>query len=114
MTGLSLPKLYLEVLRGAINGPQRDAGPGLALNGPVLHEILESSNLLAAATTSYYDESKDVKTYPGLDLLTGERQPQLGRGPGGVMIGHDFVGGFAAALSDLAVLATRPVVITWK
>lgn len=103
------PKAYIEALRGVINQLQKDSGIGLALGGPILHEVLDTTNLLAAATTRYYAEAKDVKTYKGLDLLTGQLDPVVGEGSSGVMIGREFIGRFVASLSGLAILSTRPL-----
>ena len=103
------PKAYIEALRGVINALQKDTGIGLPLDGPILHAVLETTNLLIAATPRDYAESQGVKTYKGLDLLTGQLDPVVGPGASGVMIGREFVGRFAASLSGLAILSTQPL-----
>jgi hypothetical protein len=103
------PKIYVEALGKTLNGLQKEQGIGIRLDGRSLHGILETKNLIAAATTSDYDDAKGIKMYKGMDLLTGELNPILGKGSGVAMIGKEFVGRYAASMSGLAILSEHPL-----
>lgn len=98
---------YVLALRDVLLREGGPAGKGL-LDGPVLHESLNTAGLTAAAATGYYREVSDRQAYPGLDLLTGETNPVVGGGISAALAVKDFRAGHVAVMNGIAWLAERP------
>ena len=100
---------YLKALRTAITGLHQKHNIGLKLDKPILHQSLTTENLTAASATRYFRGVSERHVYPGIDLLTGVRNPSVGGGMSGAVIAENFTGKYIASHSGIAVLSEAPL-----
>ncbi|MDA0837035.1 MAG: hypothetical protein O2857_04560 [Planctomycetota bacterium] len=100
---------YLKALRTAITDIRERHGIGLKLDKPILHQSLSTDTLTAASATRYFSGVSEKHVYPGIDLLTGVRNPSVGGGMSGAVIAENFTGKYIASHSGIAVLSEAPL-----
>ena len=104
----SASKDYLNVLRQVINQIHKAHGVGLELSGPMLHVLLDSADLRAAAASRYYRAVSEVRVSKGLDFLTGESDPKVGGGASAMISGEDYISEYIASGNGITALADKP------
>jgi len=100
---------YLVALRRELNSVHEEHGVGLALKGPILHQILETDAFVAATCTGYFRNVSETHAYPGVDLMAGRKDPPVGGGRSGTIVARQYVGKYAASMSGVSVLCYRPI-----
>ncbi|MDP6354288.1 MAG: hypothetical protein QF473_04265 [Planctomycetota bacterium] len=100
---------YLQFLMDKLNELHKTSGIGMELKGPMLHQVLESDGLTAAAATGYYRHLSKSHSFEGVDLLTGEAKPTVGSGRQGTLIAKEFKGQHLVSLSGITVLSEKPI-----
>ena len=105
----SASKEYLVHLRALLQKLHADHGVGLPLDGPALVETLATPELSAAAATSYYRAAQEPRRYPGIDLLSGEADPEVGTGRAGAIVAPKLTGKWVAARPGLVAMGERPL-----
>ncbi len=98
---------YLERLRDEINRIHQTAKVGLPLTGPRLQVLLRDRALQATAASRYYTEAGDESRLAGLDLLTGEANPKIGRAAAAI-VGADYTNRHVANGNGINALAETP------
>ncbi|MBS3762816.1 MAG: HEAT repeat domain-containing protein [Planctomycetes bacterium] len=96
-----------QFLRKIMNRLHRDHQTGLALKNPILHQVGRTGDITAAACTPYYRSVSDKKKYPGLDLLTGDVNPEVGGGRSAALTAPGWKGPHAASLNGFNVLCEK-------
>jgi len=92
-------------LRKTVNALSADKQIGLELTGPASQEIWQTNGLWVV--NSY--DSKAINIVKGVDLLTGEANPQVGPGRNGALVARDFTGKYVAAWNGVAILCDQPI-----
>jgi hypothetical protein len=95
----------LNDLRNTLNALCADKKIGLDLNGPASQETWQETGLWGANSC----DSKVTNVVKGVDLLTGEANPQVGPGRNGAVVARDFTGKYVAAWNGVAILCDRPI-----
>jgi hypothetical protein len=90
-----------------MNRLHREHEVGLALDGPLLHQVGRDGPITAASCTPYYRSVSEKKAYEGLDLLTGHVDPVVGGGRSAALTAPGWCGPHAASLNGYAVLCEK-------
>jgi len=101
--------VYIETVRDAINRLAGN-GIGVAMNGPLLHETIADQGLTASATTRYHKQLQATEPLDGIELLTGELNPDTGTSRGTVVT-TTFTGKYVVATGALHAFASRPFTV---
>jgi hypothetical protein len=105
----SASKTYLQFLMDKLNELKKTEGIGMELKGPMLHQVLESDGLTAVAATGYYRHLSPFQAYEGVDALTGEAEPKVGKGRSGTLIARDFKSKHFVSVAGVTVLSEKPI-----
>ncbi len=102
---------YLDALRAAVND-LAGAGIGLRLEPPATMEVLRFDAIQAAAGSHYYRTVRDALTLEGLEVMTGELNPEVGgpRNRRSALVLRDYANRFVAASPAVTVVADEPLV----
>ena len=92
-------------LRKTMNAIYADKKIGLALNGPASQEVWQEQGL-SMANSFASNETNFVK---GVDLLTGEANPQVGPGRNSAIVVRDYTGKYIASWNGVAILCDQPI-----
>jgi hypothetical protein len=92
-------------LRETLNALCAEKKIGLDLNGPASQQIWQESGLWGANSC----DSTVTNVVKGVDLLTGEANPQVGPGRNGALVARDFTGKYVAAWNGVAILCDQPI-----
>ncbi|MFP4028141.1 MAG: HEAT repeat domain-containing protein [Candidatus Brocadiia bacterium] len=96
-----------QFLRKIMKRLHQDHKSGLPLENPILHQVGRTGDITAAACTPYYRSVSEKKKYPGLDLLTGDVNPEVGGGRNGALTAPGWKGLHAASLNGFTVLCEK-------
>ncbi len=99
---------YLERLRAILKTVGGEAVDGL-LDGPILHSVRKVGGVTAAACSGYYRDVSERVAYKGVDLLTGEANPEVGGGLSGALVADRFQSGHLHLEDGFMFLSEHPL-----
>lgn len=107
---------YLLALRNEINRIHKAYGVGLELNGPACLELAQTDRIQAAASNRYYGKAKGKVRLAGLDVMTGEVNPEVGGelGQKSSLVARDYIGKHLAATMSITALSDEPFISARK
>lgn len=98
-------KVYRERIRTVLNELKTKSNVGIAIDGPIRHEMLAGNGWIAETTAGSQVEHK----LKGNDMLTGALNPVVGTYKSAAFVATDFQGRFAASLNGVSVLCDQPI-----
>jgi hypothetical protein len=98
---------YIAVVRSVINKSAAD-GVGIKMTGPLLHEtVAAAGGLKGTATTRYHRPLQETPPLSGIELLTGDADPEAGNGRG-TLVAPSFAGRHVLVRDGVHVFSAAP------
>lgn len=99
---------YQALLRQAIATVNDDVAA--LVSGPAALETMDTAAISAAASSRYYGHAKGLAKLSGVDVMTGDIDPQAGAklGSKSALVLRNMTGRFVAASSQLSAVAQKP------